>query len=490
MGSRAPAVRTAPARHVGRRPRPDARRRGGAGGTDRAAGRRAAGGRRRPDVRRAPRPVLARRRARGRSDRSCSSSTTCTGPTAPRSGSSSSSRTGSTRCRRCCSRPSGPRRTARSAGRRSRPRSSSPRCRSPARPPCSPSATARRSPPRSPRRATPPPAAIRCWSAAWPRDCATARMPVRWRGPDRTPSPARSARRSRAWETGRRGSPAGWRCSTTRRSSLVARLTGIDAREASGFAEQLVRAGILRDVRPLEFEHALVRDAVLGGLTAAERSRLHADAARMLADAGAGPEAVAVHLLHTEPAGRRARGGHARRGRPARPRLGSAERGGGVPRPRPRRAARGRAALGAAARPRTGRERARPARGARPRARGVRCRPRRGRPRAGRARADVGERSRAPGPAGGARDGRAGDRRRRRPAPRARAQAGGGPLHGALHEPRGTAAGARRRRAVRGSGGPHRRGVRAAGACGDPPLPAGAHRRGGRRPDRARGGRS
>ena len=84
---------------------------------------------------------------------------------------------------------------------------------------------------------------------------------------------------------------------------LVARLTGIDAREASGFAEQLVRAGILRDVRPLEFEHALVRDAVLGGLTAAERSRLHADAARMLADAGAGPEAVAVHLLHTEPQG-------------------------------------------------------------------------------------------------------------------------------------------------------------------------------------------
>ena len=43
-----------------------------------------------------------------------------------------------------------------------------------------------------------------------------------------------------------------------------------------------MRAGILRDARPLEFEHALVRDAVLSGMTAGERARLHADAARIL----------------------------------------------------------------------------------------------------------------------------------------------------------------------------------------------------------------
>jgi AAA ATPase domain len=78
-------------------------------------------------------------------------------------------------------------------------------------------------------------------------------------------------------------------------------LAGIDADQASEFAEQLVRAGVLRDDRPLEFEHALVRDAVLRGLTAGERVRLHADAASILGDAGAGPEAVAVHLVHTEP---------------------------------------------------------------------------------------------------------------------------------------------------------------------------------------------
>ena len=64
-----------------------------------------------------------------RGARSCSSSTTCSGPTPPRSGSWSSSRTASTRCRCCCwrrsDRPPRPS-TARSAGRRSRRRWSLP----------------------------------------------------------------------------------------------------------------------------------------------------------------------------------------------------------------------------------------------------------------------------------------------------------------------------------------------------------------------------
>jgi ATP/maltotriose-dependent transcriptional regulator MalT len=83
----------------------------------------------------------------------------------------------------------------------------------------------------------------------------------------------------------------------------AARLAGLETREASAFGEQLVRAGILRDARPLEFQHALVRDAVLSALTAGERARLHADAAAILTEAGAPPEAVAVHLLHAEPRG-------------------------------------------------------------------------------------------------------------------------------------------------------------------------------------------
>jgi DNA-binding CsgD family transcriptional regulator len=81
----------------------------------------------------------------------------------------------------------------------------------------------------------------------------------------------------------------------------AARLAGVGSEQASAFGEQLVRAGILRDVRPLEFEHALVRDAVLSGLTAGERARLHADAARILDGAAAAPESIAVHLLHAEP---------------------------------------------------------------------------------------------------------------------------------------------------------------------------------------------
>ena len=83
----------------------------------------------------------------------------------------------------------------------------------------------------------------------------------------------------------------------------AARLVGVDTQQASKDGERLVRAGILRDARPLEFQHALVREAVLSGLSAGERARWHADAARTLAESGAPPEAVAVHLLHAEPRG-------------------------------------------------------------------------------------------------------------------------------------------------------------------------------------------
>ena len=83
----------------------------------------------------------------------------------------------------------------------------------------------------------------------------------------------------------------------------AARLVGVDTQQASKDGERLVRAGILRDARPLEFQHALVREAVLSGLSAGERARWHADAARTLAESGAPPEAVAVHLLHADPRG-------------------------------------------------------------------------------------------------------------------------------------------------------------------------------------------
>ncbi len=83
--------------------------------------------------------------------------------------------------------------------------------------------------------------------------------------------------------------------------AMAARLAEVEDGET--LAERLVRAGILRDARPLEFAHALVRDAVLTGMTAGERARGHAAAAELLRAAGAPAEAVASHLLHTEPRG-------------------------------------------------------------------------------------------------------------------------------------------------------------------------------------------
>ena len=83
----------------------------------------------------------------------------------------------------------------------------------------------------------------------------------------------------------------------------AAKLAGLDPEPAAAFAAQLVRAGILRDVRPLEFEHSLVRDAVVSDLTAGARAELHAHAARTLQEAGAAPETVAAHLLHADSRG-------------------------------------------------------------------------------------------------------------------------------------------------------------------------------------------
>ncbi len=83
--------------------------------------------------------------------------------------------------------------------------------------------------------------------------------------------------------------------------AMAARIAAVEDGEA--LAERLVLAGILRDARPLEFAHALVRDAVLSGMTAGERARGHAAAADLLREAGAPAEAVASHLLHTEPRG-------------------------------------------------------------------------------------------------------------------------------------------------------------------------------------------
>jgi DNA-binding CsgD family transcriptional regulator len=85
-----------------------------------------------------------------------------------------------------------------------------------------------------------------------------------------------------------------------RRAAALAGLGGEGAEEA---AAALARADILAAQRPLAFAHPILRSAVYADIDAGRRARAHRRAAALLADEGAPVDAVAVHLLATEPAG-------------------------------------------------------------------------------------------------------------------------------------------------------------------------------------------
>jgi len=70
-------------------------------------------------------------------------------------------------------------------------------------------------------------------------------------------------------------------------------------------ADLLADAGILEAGRPLAFAHPIVRGAIYRDMPTAERARLHAAAARMLAAEAAPADRVGSHLLATEPAAER-----------------------------------------------------------------------------------------------------------------------------------------------------------------------------------------
>jgi DNA-binding SARP family transcriptional activator len=77
----------------------------------------------------------------------------------------------------------------------------------------------------------------------------------------------------------------------------LAALAAIPETTAADAIDVLDRAEILRGAGPLGFVHPLVRDAVYGELPAARRALEHGRAARILAELGASPEAVAAQLL-------------------------------------------------------------------------------------------------------------------------------------------------------------------------------------------------
>ncbi|MEA2193066.1 MAG: hypothetical protein QOI73_3187, partial [Solirubrobacteraceae bacterium] len=83
----------------------------------------------------------------------------------------------------------------------------------------------------------------------------------------------------------------------------AAELAGLDCDVAAEAADRLAAASILREARPLEFIHPIVRTTIYGELAPGRRAAGHKRAARLLAEDGAGAVAVAPHLLATEPSG-------------------------------------------------------------------------------------------------------------------------------------------------------------------------------------------
>jgi tetratricopeptide (TPR) repeat protein len=83
----------------------------------------------------------------------------------------------------------------------------------------------------------------------------------------------------------------------------VALLCNLSLDEVLVVSDLLIEAEILRDARPLEFIHPIVRAAVYEQLPTGERSRQHRRAAEVLADDGSAPEQIASHLLVCEPGG-------------------------------------------------------------------------------------------------------------------------------------------------------------------------------------------
>jgi DNA-binding CsgD family transcriptional regulator len=83
---------------------------------------------------------------------------------------------------------------------------------------------------------------------------------------------------------------------------LAAALAGLELPSALEAADALARADVLRPDWPFGFVHPLLRTAVYELLTPLERDRGHARAVQLLSEAGAEPELVAAHLLHSPPA--------------------------------------------------------------------------------------------------------------------------------------------------------------------------------------------
>ena len=83
----------------------------------------------------------------------------------------------------------------------------------------------------------------------------------------------------------------------------AAQLARLDRAAVEAAMAALVSAGVVESGGTVQFFHPILRSAIYDDLSPAERERLHHEGARILRDRGAPPAQVAVHLMHTEPAG-------------------------------------------------------------------------------------------------------------------------------------------------------------------------------------------
>lgn len=81
---------------------------------------------------------------------------------------------------------------------------------------------------------------------------------------------------------------------------VVARLAGLDLDQAARAVDDLLAVDLVTRQRPPRFVHPLLRAAVYDRLPAGTRQKLHRQAAEILGFEGAGPEAVAAHLLRCD----------------------------------------------------------------------------------------------------------------------------------------------------------------------------------------------
>jgi DNA-binding CsgD family transcriptional regulator len=79
-------------------------------------------------------------------------------------------------------------------------------------------------------------------------------------------------------------------------------LAGLASAEAEAATTALVSAGIVESGGTVRFTHPILRAAIYGDLSPAERERLHHSAAMILRGRGAPARQVAAHVMHTEPA--------------------------------------------------------------------------------------------------------------------------------------------------------------------------------------------